>query len=432
MVLLVLLLAWLPACQTYKPVPMDQVPFLQRSQTQTVGGLTVTAAVLSHEEADKIFGRPLTEKGIQAVWLEIKNDEDLPYILLSRALDPTYFSASEAAYMNRVSDKKVDEQIANDYRKLAIDTRIPAGETNSGFVFTRFDLGTKVVSTVLWGPHAVRSLVFYIPMPGFEADYDRVNFEEIYKEDELVIFDDEEAFREMLENFQCCTRNKDDTKDGDPLNIVLIGDLYLVFGTLAQAGWDETEAITLSSGLKTAKAFFKGSMYLNAPISPQYVFGRVQDIAAQKGRDSLNERNHMRFWLTPWVFLDKPVWIGQISRDIGIRFSSGVWTLTTHAIDPVVDDARDYLVMDVMSVQGLAKLGMVKGVGAATQENPREILLGDPYWTDGNRAVMVISEEKVSLEKIKFFVWDFRTKGAKEIIQRQQKESASGNSNAGE
>ncbi len=81
-----------------------------------------------------------------------------------------------------------------------------------------------------------------------------------------------------------------------------------------------------------------------------------------------------------------------------------------------------------MSVQGLAKLGMVKGVGAATQENPREILLGDPYWTDGNRAVMVISEEKVAMDEIEFFLWSFTVKGAKEVIQRQQKESASGNS----
>ena len=121
-------------------------------------------------------------------------------------------------------------------------------------------------------------------------------------------------------------------------------------------------------------------------------------------------------------------WQGTLSRDIGIRFTSGVWNLTTHTVDPVVDDARDYLVMDIMSVQGLAKLGMVKGVGAATPENPREILLGDPYWTDGNRAVMVITEEKVALDKIEFFMWDFRLKGAREVIQRQQKESASGNS----
>ncbi len=44
-----------------------------------------------------------------------------------------------------------------------------------------------------------------------------------------------------------------------------------------------------------------------------------------------------------------------MSRDIGIRFSRGVWNLTTHAIDPVVNDARDYLVMDIMSVQGMAE-----------------------------------------------------------------------------
>ena len=78
-----------------------------------------------------------------------------------------------------------------------------------------------------------------------------------------------------------------------------------------------------------------------------------------------------------------------------------------------------------MSVQGLAKLGMVKGVGAATQENPREILLGDPYWTDGNRAVMVITEGKVALDKIEFFMWDFSLKGAKEAVQRLEQESPS-------
>lgn len=84
--------------------------------------------------------------------------------------------------------------------------------------------------------------------------------------------------------------------------------------------------------------------------------------------------------------------------------------------------------MDIMSIQGLAKIGSVNGVGEATPENPREILLGDPYWTDGNRFVMVISEEPVAMDKIEFFIWDFRSKESKEIIQRLQNESASGNS----
>ena len=140
-----LLLTWLPACKTYNPIPMNQVPFLQNSQTKTVGGITVTAAVLSHNESEQIFGRPLAEEGIQPVWLKVENNEDLPYGLISRLLDPSYFSASEVAYINKVSNENINKQMANDYRKMAIDTSIQPGETSSGFVFTQFDVGTKVV-----------------------------------------------------------------------------------------------------------------------------------------------------------------------------------------------------------------------------------------------------------------------------------------------
>ena len=416
--LLALLLPWLPACKTYNPVPIENVPFLQRSQTQTVEGVTVTAAVLSHKESEQIFGRPLAEKGIQPVWLEIENNEDIPYALISRFLDPTYFSASETARMNSVSKKNIDEQMAKDYRKLAIDIRVPHGQTRSGFVFTRLDFGTKVVSVVLFGPKQVKSLVFYITVPGLELDYQDTNFDKLYKKEDLTVFDDEKKFREMLTNFQCCTKNEKETKDGDPLNLVLIGSRNELFGALARAGWDETEAVTFSTALKTAKAFFSGDMYMNAPISPQYLFGRTQDIALQKGRDSIHERNHLRLWLSPWIFMGKNVWIGQISRDIGIRLTTGVWNLTTHEIDPEVDDSRDYLITDIMSVQGLSKLGYVKGVGEATPENPHKILLGDPYWTDGLRAVMLLSAKPVAMDKVSFFIWDFKMKEANEIIER--------------
>ncbi len=413
-----MLLPLLSACKTYNPIPIDNVPFLQRSQTQTVGGVTITAAVLSHKESEQIFGRPLAEKGIQPVWLEIENNEDIPYALISRFLDPTYFSASETARMNSVSKKNIDEQMAKDYRKLAIDIRVPHGQTRSGFVFTRLDFGTKVISVVLFGPKQVKSLVFYITVPGLELDYQDTNFDELYKNEELIVFDEEKAFREMLTNFQCCTKNEKETKDGDPLNLVLIGNRNELFGILARAGWDETEAITFSTALKTAKAFFSGDMYVNAPISPQFLFGRTQDIALQKGRDSIHERNHLRLWLSPWIFMEKNVWIGQISRDIGIRLTTGVWNLTTHEIDPEVDDSRDYLITDIMSVQGLYKLGYVKGVGEASPENPRKILLGDPYWTDGLRAVMLLSAKPVAIDQISFFIWDFRMKEANEIVER--------------
>ena len=39
----------------------------------------------------------------------------------------------------------------------------------------------------------------------------------------------------------------------------------------------------------------------------------------------------MRLWLAPFSYEGKPVWVGQVSRDIGVMFH---WrTITTHAAD---------------------------------------------------------------------------------------------------
>jgi hypothetical protein len=103
-------------------------------------------------------------------------------------------------------------------------------------------------------------------------------------------------------------------------------------------------------------------------------------------------------------FEGKPVWIGQISRDIGVRFTSK--TIVTHKIDPDVDETRDYLLQDLLYSQGLAKFAYVKGVGAAPISEPRENLTGDPYFTDGYRAVMWMSSKPVSLEDIAFVRWE--------------------------
>ena len=274
-VLLTLLIMWLPACKTYSPVPMEQVSFLEHSQTQKVGGLTVTAAVLSPEESEQIFGRPLAKKGIQPVWLEIKNGEDLPYALVSRSLDPTYFSASEVAYMHRVAGKNTNKRIADDYRELAIDIRIPPGETHSGFVFTRFDLGTKVVPVVLFGPQQVRSVVFYIPVAGFKAVDESIDVDNLYKQDQFIMFEEEEAFRTKLSGFQRCTRDESDINDDLPLNVVLIGNRNVIRDTLFRAGWKLPGTFSFSTALKTAEAFFSGNFPLSVPAAPQYLFGRL-------------------------------------------------------------------------------------------------------------------------------------------------------------
>ena len=420
-VLLTLLIMWLPACKTYNPTPIEQVSFLERSQTQTVGGLTVTAAVLSHEESEKIFGRPLAKKGIQPVWLEIKNGEDLPYVLISRSLDPTYFSASEVAYMHRVAGKNTNKRIADDYRELAIDIRIPPGDTMSGFVFTRFDLGTKVVPVVLFGPQQVRSLVFYIPVAGFKANDESIDIDNLYKQDQFIMFEEEETFRTKLSGFQRCTRDKSDINDNLPLNVVLIGNRNVIHDTLSRAGWDAPGSFSFSTALKTAEAFFSGNLPLSVPAAPQYLFGRKQDISLQKGRDSLHNRNRLNLWLTPWIFKGKSVWIGNISRDIGIKRKSKSLNFA-NKIDPDIDNAYYYLFMDVMMVQGLAKFGVVKGIGKSTPENPGKTLSGNPYWTGGKRAVLLFSDDRIAMNEIDFFNWDF-AQSVKEAIQKLEQKN---------
>ena len=59
---------------------------------------------------------------------------------------------------------------------------------------------------------------------------------------------------------------------------------------------------------------------------------------------------------------DQLVWIGQISRDIGVRFT--LKTITTHKIDPDVDETRDFLIQDLWYSKALKSFGSVKGVGA--------------------------------------------------------------------
>ena len=132
------------------------------------------------------------------------------------------------------------------------------------------------------------------------------------------------------------TTNASGAKPGDPVNLVVIGEFATVLGGFA-ARWDESETITLATCWKTVKAFLLGSSYRYSPVSALYLFDRPQDIALQRTRHSINERIHLRLWLSTLALEKQPVWVGQVSRDIGVRFTRHAWNLTTHRIYPNVD-----------------------------------------------------------------------------------------------
>ena len=105
-------------------------------------------------------------------------------------------------------------------------------------------------------------------------------------------------------------------------------------------------------------------------------------------------------------FEGKPVFIGQVSRDIGVRFTTKAWPPVTHKIDPDIDEARHALVEDLLFSQKLAKVGHVKGVGLATPSNPRTNLTGDPFFTDGLRTVLVLEPGPIALDQVRAIDWE--------------------------
>lgn len=54
-------------CASFDPVPLEEVGFLQRSQTQQQGKVTLTTAVPSAEECVQAFGVNLYKKNVQPV-----------------------------------------------------------------------------------------------------------------------------------------------------------------------------------------------------------------------------------------------------------------------------------------------------------------------------------------------------------------------------
>jgi len=405
--LLVLLLAATAGCAGFQPRPLDDVPFLERAATRTEGELQVTVAVPSVEEARALFDSKLHKKRIQPVWLEIDNRSDRPAWFFPYTVDPDYFAPLEVAWKShRTWAKKTNRRIDAYFFEQAVPTFVAAGGRASGFVFVNLDLGHKYVPVGLVQDDGLHEFEFVLNVPGFRADHSSVDFRGLYAADEVVDLSSEDDLRQWAAELPCCTTNKKATRAGDPLNFVLVASDRAFVNGVVRAGWDETAAMTSGSKAKTGVAAVFGKTYRNAPISPLYAFERPQDIGLQKARWNIHQRNHLRLWLAPVTFRGTPVWVGQISRDIGSRLTSKTSTFTTHKIDPDVDEARDFLLPDLIWEEVLGAFAYTGGVGASSPDAPGRNLTGDPYFTDGLRAVLFLSESPVSIEDVRYLEWE--------------------------
>ncbi len=395
------LVSLLQGCGT-TPSQTGSLDYRARAETRTQENVRVTAVVLSPQETLNTFVLPLAENGIQPIWVEIDNQADNEFALMLLSIDPNYFAPSEIAWKFRGQRELSFDQMMDIFFERHVPVTVLPHGTVSGFVYANLDPGAKAFAIELFGEGESRLFEFAQLVPGFEADFMRVDFRDLYEQHGRQDLDIE-GLREYLEQLPCCVLGGDRESSGDPLNLAIVGEGRHLLVTLVRRGWDLTETMRSDTAWRTVASSIFRSNYRTSPVSSLYVYGRSQDIALQKTRRPVNERNHLRLWLAPVTLHGESIWVGQISRDIGVRFTSK--TFVTHKIDPFVDEARQYIALDVAASQSLRAFTYVKGVGYSDRDNPRFNYTKDPFYTDGQRLVLILGDQRLPLHNIEFLQW---------------------------
>ena len=376
----------------------DTLPVkLGRVQQHTLDGVTVEIEIPTAEETELYFGIDLAGSNIMPIKIRIENASETDYWLLPYAIDPSYYTADEVAL---ITSRHLDKDEYEKNRLLLRNNALPffqrANTINEGYIFATHKRGGRFVDVYLTGHLKKVRMRFAVLLPTQVFDYEESGLRERYqKVNELPDLSMNEMRTYLRDTLPCCTANEEGLQQGDPINIVIIGSGELGISALSASGWQFTEAITIDSIRRLIGAAIEEAEFPTAPISALYLFDRKQDVALQRGRSEIDQRNHMRLWLAPFRCEGQPVWIGQISRDIGVKLTSKSKTFTTHVIDPNIDEAREYLLHSLLHSESVEKFAFVQGVGMASQNNPGKNLTDDPYVTDGMRLIMWLSSAPV-------------------------------------
>jgi len=391
-------------CTKAPPDATGENVFESRAIAQQEGQVTVRAAVLGDDESERYFGVSLADKGMQAVWLSVKNGSDGALHFLPATTDADYYTPPEASRIFRAwRPGEGDRQRELVFARKAMPEEIGHGQSASGFVLTHREGGIKFVRAGFVGSSQRFEFRFVVQLASKLYAAQKTDFSASHPVDEDVDLD---GLRAKLEALSCCTSSEEGNRSGDPLNLVVIGSGADTIFPFIERGWRLDEPLDIHSILRTVSAFIFGTEYTTSPVSPLYVFGRPQDIALQKARNNISLRNHLRVWRAPFTAQGQDVWVGQISRDIGTKLTTQTWSFTTHRISPEVDQDRYYLLQDLLLTGQAYRFGFARGVGLSSPTNPRTNLGYDPYVTDGLRLVVFLGPPRKQAGQVEFLDWE--------------------------
>jgi hypothetical protein len=385
------------ALRPFQPQSVSAAPFLDRAVTQRAASLSVSAAVPDADETRELTGIDLYASGIQPVWLEITNGGDTPARVVPWSIDRDYFSPIEVAYMHRRQFRSAAyAALQRWFHEQALPRQIPAGETRSGFVFTHRNPGTKGFNVDIISRRQAQSFTFFVAMPGFTADYSRVDFQTLYAPADVRDVAPASLLASLDPDTDRYATDASGTAAGGPLNLVLVGSPLALRRALLRGGWLETPLEGF--GERSRRQHYRGR-------PPDGLFHQA------RGDDQVNI--FLALWLSPLTVDGEPVWLGQSyywSRErslLGSLFSEAQLRdsrLLSHflseSVRADVDSARDYALQNFWYHQSVTRVALVPGLRPASVDAPGVGAGGVAWVTDGARGVAFLSEQPVAMDEV--------------------------------
>lgn len=184
---------------------------------------------------------------------------------------------------------------------------------------------------------------------------------------------------------------------GDPVNLAVRGSEAQLVTVMAAAGWTRADEVTLRSSWRIITSTLSRRSYHTAPVSPLFVFGRMQDLAFQQEVDgNPAKRHHVRFWKAPegWMLPGGfPVgWVaaGTFDRSVGLS----LFTLqVTHRIAPDTDRERDHIIATMRAADPRIAVDTIRDFSTGYHSRNGG---GDSIVTDGDLPVIDLREVEPS------------------------------------
>jgi hypothetical protein len=376
------------AMSVFAPETVSDQDFVRRGLTQSMAGITVTAAVPTAAEFEALTGLEPYDDGIQPLWLSVDNARGEIVRVAYSSVDPNYYSPLEVAWKYRGD---VRGQAETDLERWFHDTKLPRGiaahSKASGFLYTHAVEGTKGFNLDVFWVGGSTTFTFFVPHPDFAPDYMSVDFDSLYTAADRISTD-RQGLRALIEQLPATTTDATGKLAGSPLNVVVVGSGIAVLRSLLRGGWQEQEAGTPATRLARA----------------HYYRGRPPDGVFHKRRERSRERKELRLWLTPVTADGQPVWIGQVNYELSGRIF--FHNAADYRVDPDLDDARMFLLQNFLYSQSLVAIGLARGATPVPVDEPRTDFQSQEYFTDGRRAVLFVGDDPVGMDETEILGWE--------------------------